>query len=90
MYQKCPICNGSGTKFIPNMPATVIDCKTCNGTGLINKLTGQPAMKQYPIVLSNFQGHISDSKAYEPCSWHEPSIDEITGIPQTYEHQEGN
>lgn len=41
-FQKCPICSGTGQN--PNTIAAN-DCKTCNGTGIINELTGLPPHK---------------------------------------------
>jgi len=46
MYQKCPICNGSGTN--PNYLSNEYQCKTCNGKGIISELTGLP-----PAGISN-------------------------------------
>ena len=40
MWQKCPICNG--IESIHNNMNTSSTCKTCNGKGIINKLTGEP------------------------------------------------
>lgn len=41
MYQKCPICNGSGK--IGMMSTTAIEnCRVCNGEGVISALTGKP------------------------------------------------
>jgi len=34
-WQKCPVCNGK------NAPSKV-QCKTCNGKGIINLITGKP------------------------------------------------
>ncbi len=37
-FQKCPVCNGTG-KSVTSMHAV---CNTCNGTGIIDELTGFP------------------------------------------------
>ena len=37
MWQKCPICNGTG-----NDPRFNSTCSTCNGTKIISELTGLP------------------------------------------------
>ncbi len=41
MWQKCPICNGSGLNYqetsIKNCP-----CSVCNGSKIISELTGKP------------------------------------------------
>lgn len=39
MYQKCPICNGSGI-------LSFIECPTCNGQRIINESTGLPPQKK--------------------------------------------
>jgi len=41
MFQKCPICNGTGTNIIPLSEMTV-PCSVCNGTNIISELTGFP------------------------------------------------
>ena len=46
-YQKCPICNGKGTKPMYEIPTNGIGiysnfCHTCNGTGIISEITGKP------------------------------------------------
>lgn len=42
MWQKCPVCNGTGRGFDPHDGNTSCDCKVCNGRGIINQLTGNP------------------------------------------------
>ncbi len=37
-FQKCPVCNGTG-KSVTSQHAA---CNTCNGTGIIDELTGFP------------------------------------------------
>ena len=39
MWQKCPICNGTGV-IIKNYSEN--NCKTCDGKGIISELTGLP------------------------------------------------
>ena len=39
MWQKCPICNGTGIVEISNYNRK---CDTCNGKKIINTLTGLP------------------------------------------------
>lgn len=44
MWQKCPICNGTGMTA-PNYQtssATAVPCTVCNGAKIINDLTGLP------------------------------------------------
>jgi hypothetical protein len=53
MWQKCPICNGSGT--IPNefnnsgAWSPFVTCTTCNGEKIISSLHGLPPSKYNPI-----------------------------------------
>lgn len=42
MWQKCPICNGSGNHTQPYTNATSGLCKVCGGKGIINEITGLP------------------------------------------------
>lgn len=42
MYQKCPICNGSGNTNSNYSLNTSTSCKTCNGKGIISEITGLP------------------------------------------------
>lgn len=45
MWQKCPICNGTGVHN--NIVVNTINsiCKTCNGHGIISESTGLPPIK---------------------------------------------
>lgn len=45
MWQKCPICNGTGKQENFDTPNKYSTCKTCLGTGIINTLTGKPPIK---------------------------------------------
>ena len=40
MFQKCPICNGTGT--LMNSFGQVLKCEVCNGTKIIDEMTGRP------------------------------------------------
>jgi hypothetical protein len=40
MWQKCPICNGTGT--LMNSFGQVLKCETCNGTNIISEVSGLP------------------------------------------------
>lgn len=42
MWQKCPICNGSGIDPSPQGVYAGTRCRACKGSGLINELTGLP------------------------------------------------
>lgn len=44
MWQKCPICNGSGVN--PNYLSNQYQCKTCKGEGIISEVTGLPPISQ--------------------------------------------
>ena len=48
MYQKCPICNGTG---VLTKDYSENSCKTCNGKGIISEITGLP-----PNILSEVLG----------------------------------
>lgn len=50
MYQKCPICNGSGNTYSNYSLNTSTSCKTCNGKGIISQLTGLPPIDTYKVV----------------------------------------
>lgn len=47
MYQKCPVCNGTG---IGN--GKVGYCTTCNGSKIINTITGLPPDKYIKTITS--------------------------------------
>jgi DnaJ-class molecular chaperone len=42
MWQKCPICNGTGINYntLPSLTSAV--CTVCKGTKIISELTGLP------------------------------------------------
>ena len=42
MWQKCPICKGTGKEEVYNSSIMNTICKTCNGCKIINELTGLP------------------------------------------------
>ena len=42
MYQKCPICNGTGIDRVAAYISKDPKCPTCKGKRIINKLTGNP------------------------------------------------
>jgi len=66
MWQKCPVCNGTGECNIIHPPS----CKTCDGKGIISSLTGKP-----PTGLGSKDYQNLD--VVEKCK-HE-SIEEIQG-----------
>ena len=42
MWQKCPICNGTGEVFPVGISNGPKKCDVCNGKKIISKLTGKP------------------------------------------------
>lgn len=42
MWQKCPICDGTGSNATVTAGNYTVTCKTCNGKGIISELTGLP------------------------------------------------
>ncbi len=54
MWQKCPICNGTGNHntLIGDIVSTI--CNICNGKGIISELTGlPPKVVEYRPVSKN-------------------------------------
>lgn len=50
MYQKCPICNGSGNTYSNYSLNTSASCKTCRGTGMISEITGLPPNTLFEVL----------------------------------------
>ena len=48
MFQKCPICNGTGivSKSEPEYFSNCEKCPVCNGKRLIDGVTGQPPLDE--------------------------------------------
>lgn len=44
MFQKCPICNGTGYSHDTFSTSTMPVCSTCKGKKIINSETGLPPM----------------------------------------------
>ena len=42
MWQKCPICNGSGRTYNTLSSSSFDVCSTCGGTKIISELNGLP------------------------------------------------
>jgi len=42
MWQKCPVCGGTGSAPTPLSTISSVVCSTCNGTKIISKWTGLP------------------------------------------------
>lgn len=47
MWQKCPICNGTGVDQQNSTPNKMATCPTCNGKRIISEVSGLPPI--YPI-----------------------------------------
>ena len=65
MYQKCPICNGSGKTGM--MSTTAIEnCRVCSGEGIISELTGKPPKngeaKKQEVEVNRPETEKGDSK----------------------------
>lgn len=58
MYQKCPICHGAGKLLNTETTSMYSVCKTCNGTGIINELTGLPPQQYQELTPNLFQEHL--------------------------------
>lgn len=61
MYQKCPVCDGSGlthTQYV-SIPTT---CPTCNGARIISELNGLPPANSAPDVsgVRGFTGEVPE------------------------------
>ena len=50
MYQKYPICNGSGNTYSNYSLNTSASCKTCNGKGIISEVTGLPPKSNHTYI----------------------------------------
>lgn len=55
MFEKCPICNGTGKILNIDTTSKYHVCKTCSGTGIISQLTGLPPSNNQFVDLSNEQ-----------------------------------
>lgn len=54
MWQKCPICNGSGRTHNTLTSSSFDICSTCNGTKIISELNGLPPNCNGKIVTEKF------------------------------------
>jgi DnaJ-class molecular chaperone len=70
MWQKCPICNGTG--LLPTLVDNVYNntCPTCNGARIISELTGNPPVSHQQIAvkpeINKRQDQVCDC---EICTW---------------------
>ena len=53
MWQKCPICNGTGSVWFPLSNSTSNVCTTCNGHKIISELTGLPPNTTNPLIIKS-------------------------------------
>jgi len=53
MWQKCPICQGSGISPIAGTYTNVPICPTCNGARIISEINGLPPPINPPELKSN-------------------------------------
>jgi len=59
MYQKCPICNGTGREYtLGTTDATGRPCSVCNGTKIINEVNGLPPSQYQELTPKGFQQHL--------------------------------
>jgi hypothetical protein len=49
MWQKCPVCSGSGRVDNFTSSLATISCHVCNGKGIISELTGLPPGDFNPV-----------------------------------------
>ena len=65
MWQKCPICNGTGRVFDDNSSPSVFSptktCNTCSGKGIISQITGLPPSGIEYQPLSKDSGDFRDN-----------------------------
>jgi hypothetical protein len=45
MYQKCPICNGTGIDMTSPWTSTDATCPVCRGQRIIDRQTGRPPVR---------------------------------------------
>ena len=67
MWQKCPICNGTGKNYNGSPIASSAPfCPTCNGQRIISELTGKPPA--YEIKTNVASTGVSPCNSFEPSS----------------------
>jgi DnaJ-class molecular chaperone len=75
-WQKCPVCNGDGTKAISMYGS--VTCNVCNGHGIISIITGLPPVGT-KVTISN--GNVTVSNHTGPTTG--TNITYRTDIPST-------
>lgn len=67
MYQKCPICNGDGKVLNLNGTVMFSVCSTCNGTKIIDSVTGLPPQQVVQLTPKAFEEHYNTiGKQFNP------------------------
>ena len=61
MWQKCPICNGTGRVESLTTTNPFNNCNTCNGKGIISQITGLPPNGIEIRPLSKDSGDFRDN-----------------------------
>ena len=57
MWQKCPVCEGTGTVYDITEITCLVKCSVCNGTKIINEITGLPPLyiEESPINIDEMK-----------------------------------
>lgn len=69
-YQKCPICNGTGSDpFIVTGSLTSYPCPTCKGTRIISELTGlPPVVEEKHDIFEPVDPCMADAQSFFSCT----------------------
>jgi Zn-finger nucleic acid-binding protein len=59
MWQKCPICNGTGKTQNTSSSSSFDICSTCNGAKIISELTGLPPSRRMDVITNNLKNYTS-------------------------------
>ena len=59
MYQKCPICNGSGKSSSMEVNTPANNCHVCNGKGIISQITGLPPQDGITLTTNATSGYFT-------------------------------
>lgn len=62
MYQKCPICNGSGKTHDTLSSSSFSVCTTCNGAKIISMVNGLPPSQQTTSNNTDFRDRPMESQ----------------------------
>ena len=77
MWQKCPICNGTGISPIPDGINTTSQCPTCLGARIISEISGLPPVQYQGKV------NISRGNSTSTTSAHQFELDEYNSSSAT-------